>query len=69
MIIARERYLDDTTDLQVTLSLVTRTGVMHSLLSNAPESAREAVSDILVEALDRIEQQLKPYTSRHITHP
>jgi hypothetical protein len=69
MMIARERYLDETSQLHVTLSLATRTGVMHSLLSNAPESAREAVSDILVEALDRIEQQLKPHTSRHITHP
>jgi hypothetical protein len=69
MVIARERYLDKTSDLHVTISLTTRTGVMHSLLSNAPESAREVVSDILVDALDRIEQQLKPHTPRHAVHP
>jgi len=69
MIIARERYLDDTPDLHLTLSLTTRTGVMHSLLSNVPESDREAVSDILVEALDRIEQELKAHAVRPATHP
>lgn len=64
MIIARERYLDDTSDLHVTLSLTTRTGVMHSLLSNVPESVRETVSDILVQALDRVQEQLTPHLVR-----
>lgn len=69
MIIARERYLDDTTDLHVTLSLTTRTGVMHSLLSNVPDSVRETISDILVDALDRLEDQLKPHIVRPTTRP
>ncbi len=69
MIIARERYLDDTPDLHLALSLCTRTGVMHSLLSNVPEAAREAVSDVLVDALNRIEQQLKPHVVRPTAHP
>lgn len=69
MIVAHERYLDDTSDLHVTLSLVTRTGLMHSLLSNVPDSAREAVSDILVEALDRVQERLKPHLVRPATRP
>lgn len=69
MIVAHERYLDDTSDLHVTLSLVTRTGLMHSLLSNVPDAAREAVSDILVEALDRVQEQLNPHLVRPATRP
>jgi hypothetical protein len=61
MIIARERYLDESSNLHLTLSLATRTGVMHSLLSNVPEAERSAVSDTLVRALNDIEQRLKPY--------
>lgn len=63
MIIARERYLDDSSDFHVTVSIVTRTGIMHSLLSNVPESTREAVSDILVEALDRVQEQLRAHVA------
>jgi hypothetical protein len=61
MIIARERYLDESSNLHLTLSLATRTGVMHSLLSNVPEAERSAISDTLVRALNEIEQRLKPY--------
>jgi len=69
MIIARDRYLDDTSNLHVTLSLATRTGVMHSLLSNIPDTTRDAVSDILVDALNRVEQHLKVHVARPTTHP
>ncbi len=61
MIIARERYLDETSNFHLTLSLVTRTGVMHSLLSNVPEEERAAISEILVRALNEIEQRLKAH--------
>lgn len=64
MIIARERYLDDTSDLHVTLSLITRTGIMHSLLSNVPETDREAIGDTLVNALNEIQKRLAP----HVKH-
>lgn len=64
MIIARERYLDDTSELHLALSLTTRTGVMHSLLSNVPEPEREAIADILVHALDEIQKRLAPYAKR-----
>lgn len=61
MIIARERYLDETSNFHLTLSLVTRTGVMHSLLSNVPEEERATISEILVRALNEIEQRLKAH--------
>lgn len=63
MIIARERYLDDTSQLHLTLSLATRSGVMHSLLSNVPESEREAIAQILANALNEIEARLKPHVA------
>ena len=69
MLVSRERYLDDSSDLHLTITLATRTGIMHSLLSNVPDSAREAVSEILVEALDRVEEVLKPHVARHATRP
>ncbi len=64
MIIARDRYLDDASDLHVTLSLSTRTGVMHSLLSNVPEADREAIGDILLRALNEIQKRLAPHATR-----
>ncbi len=64
MIIARDRYLDDTSDLHLTLSLTTRTGPAHSLLSNVPEDEREAISDTLVRALDDIQKRLARHLER-----
>jgi hypothetical protein len=61
MIIDRERYLDETSNLHLTISLVTRTGVMHSLLSNIPEAERAAIGKILVDALNAIERRLEPF--------
>lgn len=64
MVIARERYLDDTRRFPLELSLVTRTGDMHSLLSNVPSEEREAIGDILVSALDAIEARLRRYAAQ-----
>ena len=61
MIIDRERYLDETSNLHLTISLVTRTGVMHSLLSNIPDAERAAIGNILVDALNAIERRLEPF--------
>ena len=61
MVISRERYLEDTRRFSLELSLTTRTGVMHSLLSNLPAEEREAIGAILVSALDAIEAQLQPH--------
>ncbi|HSL24520.1 MAG TPA: hypothetical protein VK886_23490 [Vicinamibacterales bacterium] len=60
MIIARDRYLDDSSQYHLSVSLATRTGAMHSLLSNLPDTDRQEIGDILVRALDEIERRLKP---------
>ncbi len=60
MNIARERYLDDTSRFHLTVKLETRTGAMHSLLSNVPPEDREAIGDVLVHAMDEIVARLRP---------
>lgn len=65
MTIVRERYLDDTSEYRLAVTLVTRTGPMHSLLSNVPESERDAIGDVLVGALDEIQRRL----AVHLPHP
>jgi hypothetical protein len=60
MVISRERYLDDTRRFPLELALVTRSGVLHSILSNMPREEHDAIGRILVEALDRIEARLRP---------
>ena len=68
MMIDRERYLDDTRRYHLTASLTTRTGVMHSLLTNVPDEDRQAIGDVLVRALDEIEKRLQPHV-RHAARP
>ena len=68
MVIDRERYLDDTSRYHLTASLTTRTGVMHSLLTNVPDEERQAIGDVLVRALDEIEERLKPHV-HHTSRP
>jgi hypothetical protein len=54
MYTARDRYLDDSTRYHLTLRLDTRTGEMHSLLSDAAIDVEGRLGDILVRALDDI---------------
>lgn len=54
MVIERERYVDDSGLLHVSLALRSRTGAMHSLLTSLTDEERAAVSDALAVALDAI---------------
>jgi hypothetical protein len=54
MVIERDRYIDDTGLLHVSLALRSRTGAMHSLLTALTPEERAAVSDALTGALDAI---------------
>ena len=54
MVIERERYVDDSGLLHVSLSLRSRTGAMHSLLTALTPEERAAVGDALAGALDAI---------------
>lgn len=62
MVIERERYLDDSGLLHVSLALRSRTGAMHSLLTGLTPEERAAVSDALAGALDAI----VPLLQRHL---
>ena len=54
MEIARERFLDDSRRLHLTLSLRSRTTEMHSRLTALTSDEREAVGAALARALDEI---------------
>jgi len=60
MVIARERYLDDTSRFRVSLELASRTDVMHSVLSELPAEVHASLGDALVRALDEIAAALAP---------
>jgi hypothetical protein len=51
MKITRERYLDDSNTWGLTLELVSRTHEMHSAMDALPPEVRQAIGDVLVEAL------------------
>lgn len=54
MEIARDRFLDETRQLHVTLNLRSRTTEMHSVLTALSSDERDAVSGALARALDEI---------------
>jgi hypothetical protein len=54
MEIARERFLDDTRLLHMTLALRSRTTEMHSLLTALSPEEREEVSHVMARALDEL---------------
>ncbi len=64
MEILRERFLDETRRLHVTLSLRSRTAEMHSLLSSLDGAEREAVNAAVIRALDDIEDVLQRRSTR-----
>lgn len=54
MVIARERYLDDTTRYLLTLALQSRTAEMHGVLTALTPEQEAAVAGVLVRALDEL---------------
>lgn len=54
MEIARDRFLDETRQLHVTLNLRSRTTEMHSVLTALSSDERDAVGGALARALDEI---------------
>ena len=59
MEIARERFLDDTRQYHLTLSLRSRTTAMHTVLTDLTGDEREQVSQVLSRALDELTQILR----------
>lgn len=60
MKITRERYLDDTNRWGLKLELVTRTNEMHSAMDALPSDVRQAIGDVLVEALGKVAALVEP---------
>ena len=60
MEIARERFLDDTRRLHVSLLLRSRTTEMHSALTALTNEQRDAVAAALARALDDISAIVRP---------
>ena len=65
MVIERERYLDDSSSLLVSLSLRSRTTEMHSLLTALTADERAGVADALSRALDEIAGLLRAVGEDH----
>jgi hypothetical protein len=63
MEIARERFLDDSRALHLTIGVRSRTTAAHSLLSALTPEEREQVSVAIVRAMDQIEQIVRPHLS------
>ena len=61
MEIGRERFLDDTRSLHLTLGLRSRTTEAHSLLTALTPDERERVGAVIVKALNEVEDLLKPH--------
>lgn len=61
MEIARERFLDDSRTLHLTIGLRSRTTEAHSLLSSLTPEEREQVSGAIVTAMDQIEKIIRPH--------
>ena len=60
MRITRERYLDDSRTWALSVELVTRTPEMHSTLYALSPAEREAIGDVLVDALSKIARIVEP---------
>lgn len=63
MEIARERFLDDSRTLHLTIGVRSRTTEAHSLLSSLTREERERVSTAIVQAMDQIEQIVRSHLS------
>lgn len=61
MEIARERFLDESREYHLTISLRSRTTEMHSVLTALSADEREAVNGALIRALDEIEAIVRRY--------
>lgn len=63
MEISRERFLDDSRNLHLTIGIRSRTTAAHSLLSGLSAEEREQVSAAIVKAMDQIEKIVKSRTA------
>ena len=63
MEIARERFLDESRTLHLTIGVRSRTTQAHSLLTSLSPEEREQVSHAIVKAMDQIEKIVRPHVT------
>lgn len=63
MEIARERFLDDTRALHLTMGLRSRTTEAHSVLTALTPNERDQVNAAIVRALDEVEKVIKKHAA------
>jgi len=63
MEIARERFLDDSRVLHLSIGLRSRTTAAHSLLTSLTPDEREQVNLAMIKALDQIERIVRPHVA------
>jgi len=61
MEISRERFLDDSRALHLTIGVRSRTTAAHSLLSALSPDEREQVGTAIVKAMDQIEKIIQSH--------
>jgi len=61
MEISRERFLDDSRDVHMTIGIRSRTTQAHSVLTALTTEEREQVSIAIVKAMDQIEKIVRPH--------
>ena len=61
MEIARERFLDDTRALHLTMGLRSRTTEAHSVLTALTPDERDQVNTAIVRALDEVEKVIRKH--------
>ena len=61
MEIARERFLDDSRSLHLTIGIRSRTTAAHSLLSSLTSDERAQVGAAMVKAMDQIEKIIRAH--------
>ena len=68
MEIARERFLDDSRTYHLTMGVRSRTTAAHSLLSSLTPDEREQVNAAIVNAMNQIEQIVRPHLTLSDPH-
>ncbi len=63
MEISRERFLDDSRALHLTIGIRSRTTAAHSLLSALTPEERDQVSTAIVKAMDQIEKIVRSHVA------
>lgn len=69
MRITRDRYLDDSNRWHLAIEALSRTPEMHSAIDALSPAQRDALGDVLVEALDKAARIIEPVAVQRGARP